>query len=502
MSDTAALLNTLFVAAAAFYVCMQTALAILQVKAAEHAAVGLPPAFRSAVNLRVHRKAADYTGEIVQADLVNAILGALVCLTLTFGNGFNLITAGFCALWGTGIISQFFIVFTVSLILTVIDIPVAWWKQFRINERYGYEKTERGLWFKRLITDIATGLAVEVPLIFIVLVFLNALSYAWWFAAAVVTVAWFAWRIFIKPPLTAAFNGGVREMPFGPMRSRIEAFLPEVGLAGAEILVGERPRDRLIGSAFVFRRPWGRARLVVFSRSLEKLTPEEITAVVACAAGRSGRWHNTALFVFFAGLSTAFWYLFSLAAVTPSFYEALNVEPTLALVKGAVNPGLLIVIALTVVPIVLYPFVFLIHGFTRLMDFDADAYGVDKAGVKPVIRSLVKMHEDYRNTLTPSLLFSLANHRHPHVTQRIEHAILADIRIHNDLTNSHRAVEGDLADRFSTVLEARRRARARLLAQKLLLRKEVLLERQALAARRLCLAPVTGTAQRERPPYD
>ena len=278
------------------------------------------------------------------------------------------------------------------------------------------------------------------------------------------------------------------------MRSRIEAFLPEVGLAGAEILVGERPRDRLIGSAFVFRRPWGRARLVVFSRSLEKLTPEEITAVVA--------WHNTALFVFFAGLSTAFWYLFSLAAVTPSFYEALNIEPTLALVKGAVNPGLLIVIALTVVPIVLYPFVFLIHGFTRLMDFDADAYGVDKAGVKPVVRSLVKMHEDYRNTLTPSLLFSLANHRHPHVTQRIEHAILADIRIHNDLTNSHRAVEGHLADRFSTVLESRRRARARLLAQKLLLRKEVLLERQALAARRLCLAPVTGTAQRERPPYD
>ena len=136
------------------------------------------------------------------------------------------------------------------------------------------------------------------------------------------------------------------------------------------------------------------------------------------------------------------------------------------------------------------------------MDFEADAYGVDKAGVKPVIRALVKMHEDYRNTLTPSLLFSLANHRHPHVTQRIEHAILADIRIHNDLTNSHRAVEGDLADRFSTVLEARRRARARLLAQKLLLRKEALLERQALAARRLCLAPVTGTAQRERPPYD
>lgn len=102
----------------------------------------------------------------MQADLVNAILGALVCLTLTFGNGFNLITAGFSALWGTGIISQFFIVFTVSLILTVIDIPVAWWKQFRINERYGYEKTERGLWFKRLITDIATGLAVEMPAYF------------------------------------------------------------------------------------------------------------------------------------------------------------------------------------------------------------------------------------------------------------------------------------------------------------------------------------------------
>lgn len=143
------------------------------------------------------------------------------------------------------------------------------------------------------------------------------------------------------------------------------------------------PADRLIGSALCFAA-LGAARVLWFSAAASKNSPLKRSRPLSRAPqGRSGRWHNTALFVFFAGLSTAFWYLFSLAAVTPSFYEALNIEPTLALVKGAVNPGLLIVIALTVVPIVLYPFVFLIHGFTRLMDFDADAYGVDKAGVKP-----------------------------------------------------------------------------------------------------------------------
>ena len=99
MSDIAHLLNASFLGLIALYVCLQTALTIAQVRSAEHAADILPAAFRASVPLALHRKAADYTGETAQADLVNGYLGAIICLVLTLGNGFNLLAAGTMAVF-------------------------------------------------------------------------------------------------------------------------------------------------------------------------------------------------------------------------------------------------------------------------------------------------------------------------------------------------------------------------------------------------------------------
>ena len=91
----------------------------------------------------------------------------------------------------------------------------------------------------------------------------------------------------------------------------------------------------------------------------------------------------------------------------------------MALENGAVIPGVLIGIVLTTFPVILYPVVFLVHLFTRMLEYDADACVVHTVGAVPLIRAIVKLHTDYRNTLTPNRLYSLANHRRPHITQRI-----------------------------------------------------------------------------------
>ncbi len=494
MSDIAHFLNACFVGLVAFYVCMQTALTIAQVRSAEHAADKLPAAFRSSVPLAVHRKAADYTGETSQADLVNAYLGAIICLLLTLGNGFNFLAAGTMAVMGSGLLSQFTMCFTVMFVLAVIDFPLAWWKQFRINERYGYEKTRSSAWVKEKLADTATGLLVAIPLLLGVLYILNIASYVWWMLAALASVAWLAWRIFLKTDWVAGYASNVTPMADGPRKSAILKFLQSEGFKNTEICTGDKPAGWRHGNAYFCRRPLRPRRLVIFTEAATILSEDELLAVVACASGRLCRWHRPVLFVFFATLSCLFWWGFSLLAIWPDFYAALNINPALAVVHGSVNPGLLLLITATVVPVVLYPLVLAIHAFTRLLDFDEDAYAVRLVGSKPFIRALVKLHHDYRNTLTPSRFFSLANHIRPHVTQRITQAFIDEQKMKRAAQTARTALEGDLAGQFAAVVAERRRRRNEKNARLWRERTLALRERAALAARAVSFNPIPGDA--------
>ena len=103
MTDIASVLSILFVLLIAFYVCVHTALTISEVKSAEAGANVVPAAFRPRVSLAEHRKAIDYTGEVIQSDLVAALIGAGIALLLTFGGGFTVLLAGITALCGQGL---------------------------------------------------------------------------------------------------------------------------------------------------------------------------------------------------------------------------------------------------------------------------------------------------------------------------------------------------------------------------------------------------------------
>ena len=164
-------------------------------------------------------------------------------------------------------------------------------------------------------------------------------------------------------------------------------FVAKLGLPTAEICVSPKPAGWRLGNAYFCRRPLYPRRLVIFEDAVRQLKGDELLAVVACAAGRINRWHKPVRFLFFTAFSLLFWWGFSLLAVWPDFYAMMNIEPSLAVVHGSVNPGLLLLITLTVVPIALYPLVLFVHTFTRLLDYDEDEYAVQTVGSKPLRRA-------------------------------------------------------------------------------------------------------------------
>ena len=163
-------------------------------------------------------------------------------------------------------------------------------------------------------------------------------------------------------------------------------------------------------------------------------------------------------------MSGFFWWGFAWLAEHYFFYAALNIEPGLAIPDGTLSPALLFGILITTVLVLLHPCVFVVLAFTRMLDYDEDAYAVTHVGARPLARALAKLHRDFRRTLTPNRLYSLANHRRPHVTHRIEAALLAEKRNRRHTANAAVNEKRARASLSNSVLPTRRMARDQKLA--------------------------------------
>ena len=194
---------------------------------------------------------------------------------------------------------------------------------------------------------------------------------------------------------------------------------------------------------------------MLFQHTLTKLTEEELLAVVTNAVAHVARWHRFARCILFFLLMFGFWWGFAWLSEKSYFYDALGIHPAMALENGAVIPGVLVALVLTTFPVVLYPIVFLVHMFTRMLEYDADACVVHTIGAVPLIRAIVKLHTDYRNTLTPNRLYSLANHRRPHITQRILAAQAEAGKLRNLALKARKEKLADRQALFNAILKRR-----------------------------------------------
>ena len=75
--------GTVFALLLALYVCLQSALTIIEVRRTERDSLRLPSVFARTVSLAEHRKAVDYNAELMQCDLVDALLGAALTVVFT-----------------------------------------------------------------------------------------------------------------------------------------------------------------------------------------------------------------------------------------------------------------------------------------------------------------------------------------------------------------------------------------------------------------------------------
>ena len=374
----------------------------------------VPADFASLVPPEAHAKAADYTLDKVRVAALEAVAidGALL-LGMSVGGGLAMLDALSASLFGGGYARELATVFGFMAVGACASLPFDAWRTFGVEARHGFNKSTPATF----ATDIAKGLALAAalgtPLILAVCWFIEATGAWWWVWAWVAWVAFTLLLVAIFPRWIAPLFNRFTPLEEGELRRRIEALVARCGFRAEGLYVMDGSRRSSHGNAYF--TGFGRAkRIVFFDTLIERLTREEIEAVLAHELGHYARGHIPRL------LAVRFALAFGLLAVLGWAAG----EPAFAAAFGLASPaptGALLAAFMLAVPAFTFPFQPLASLLSRRQEFEADEFAARHASADDLVSALGKLYRDNASTLTPDPLHSLVYDSHPPAALRIAH---------------------------------------------------------------------------------
>jgi STE24 endopeptidase len=409
---------TAFTVVFVFFLLVMTGLkfwlATRQIHHVARHAEAVPPQFAERVSLQAHRKAAAYTIARQRLAMLEAAVGVAVLVALTLLGGVQAIAEAATAQLGGGLVGQVAIVAAVAVLLGGIDLPFAWYRQFRVEERFGFNRMTPRLFVIDMVKSVLVAAALGLPLLALVLWLMNAAGHYWWLYAWVVWVGFNALVLVLYPTVIAPIFNKFEPLADGDLAGRIAALLDRTGFSSRGVFVMDGSRRSAHGNAYF--TGLGRAkRIVFFDTLLQRLQPAEIEAVLAHELGHFKRRHIAKRLAFSFGASLLFLGALGWLAGQGWFYQGLGVTPAL---DGSHN-GVALVLFMLVVPVFTFVAAPVASRISRRHEFEADAFAVAHTRGEDLASALVKLYEDNASTLTPDPVHSAFYDSHPPAAIRI-----------------------------------------------------------------------------------
>ena len=377
----------------------------------------VPEAFRSAVELAAHRRAADYT--LAKARLAHwqMVAGAAILLGWTLFGGLDALNVAVreaVAPRAGALAYEVALVAAFVAVGAVLDLPFEWYSTFRLEQRFGFNRMTWRLWLADTAKGIALGIVIGLPLLAGVLWIMGAAGSAWWLWA------WAAWMAIIVaaqvivPAFIAPLFNRFEELDDAPLRLRVEALMARAGFAARGLFVMDGSRRSAHANAY-FTGFGSAKRVVFFDTLLSRLAAGEVEAVLAHELGHFKLRHIRKRMVAMAAITLAFFAGLGWLSTQAWFYAGLGVAPNLTLPNDALALVLML-LAASVFGVFASP---LFAGWSRRDEFEADAFASQHADGRELASALLKLHEDNASTLTPDPIYARFYYSHPPAVERL-----------------------------------------------------------------------------------
>jgi len=300
------------------------------------------------------------------------------------------------------------------LLSGIVFLPFELIRTFDIEARYGFNKMTIGLYIADAIKGIALSLLVGVPLLLVTFWLTESMGTYWWFYVWLVWLGFSALMIAVYPTFIAPLFNKFSPLDNDSLKKRIENLLARCGFRAQGLYVMDGSKRSSHGNAYF--TGFGKSkRIVFFDTLIERLSAEEIEAVLAHELGHFKRRHILKLLVSRFAIALIILAAMGWVIDKPWFYEGVGMGSTIP------HIGVAVILFFLLLPVFIFPLTPLGSYVSRKHEFEADAYAAEQTRAGDLISALVKLYRDNASTLTPDALHSMIYDSHPPAAIRIAH---------------------------------------------------------------------------------
>jgi len=376
----------------------------------------VPTTFRGMVDQPTYHRSIDYTLAKSRFGDVVTVFDTALLIAILFSSVLPWAFEKFTAAFGTSVWAMAGFLFATGVALSIISLPFAWYAQFKLEDRFGFNTTTMKTWVLDRLKGLLLAVLLGFPLLALVLKLIEWTGQNWWIWAAVLVIAFQLLLMLIAPAVIMPLFNKFTPLPDGSLRERLFALARRTDFPTRSIEVMDGSRRSRHSNAFF--TGFGRFRkIVLFDTLIAQLTEPELESVLAHEIGHYKKRHVLKLLgVSIAGVFLAFaavawlarqqWFYHAFGFGYHAGFAAANVVPAMllfALLAGTIS----------------FWFSPLIHIWSRRFEYEADAFARTTMGeAQPLVQALRKLTEKNLSNLTPHPLYSGFYYSHPTLLER------------------------------------------------------------------------------------
>lgn len=393
---------------------LRSALLLRHMRYVAQHATQVPAPFVGHVDPAQHQQAARYTLDKARLGLIEASAGTAITIGWTLLGGLDALDRALRAWLGEGLLQQTALVAAFLAIGALLQLPLAWWRVFGVEQRHGFNRSTLAQWVGDGLKGAAVAALLGLPLLLAVLWLMAHGGHLWWLWVWALWMAFQGALMLAYPRFIAPLFNRFEPLRDAALLDRVQALLQRCGFHAEGVYVVDGSRRSSHANAY-FTGIGPSKRVVLFDTLLQRLGPDEIEAVLAHELGHARLRHIPRRLAGLALISALALAALAWLAQQPWFYFGLGVTPQLS---GG-NAALALVLFLLVAPVgglILTP---LFSALSRRDEYAADAFASRHSSAAALARALLMLHRDNASTLTPDPLYVRFYYSHPPALQRL-----------------------------------------------------------------------------------
>ena len=376
----------------------------------------VPLAFRGMIDNATYHRSVDYTLAKSRFGEVVTLFDAVLLISLLFSGVLPWAFGKFTAAFGTSVLAMAGFLFAIGVALSMVSLPFAWYAQFKLEDRFGFNTTTLKTWVLDRLKGLLLAMLLGFPLLALVLKVIEWTGPNWWIWAATVVIAFQLLLLLIAPVVIMPLFNRFTPLPDGSLRERLFALARRTDFPTRNIEVMDGSKRSRHSNAFF--TGFGRFRkIVLFDTLVAQLAEPELDSVLAHELGHYKKRHVVKLLGgsiagVFIGFAAVAW-----LARQQWFYRAFGFEYHAGFAAANVVPAMLLFGLLA--GTISFWFSPLLHIWSRRFEYEADAFARATMGnEQPLIQALRKLTEKNLSNLTPHPMYSGFYYSHPTILER------------------------------------------------------------------------------------